>query len=265
MRTEYSDMSFTGGSGITKAVKVLLIIQICIFVLAKLTPRIIIPLFALTPALTIGHLMLWQVLTYAFLHVGLFHLLFNMYMLWAFGVTLEQMWGTNKFTSFLLFISIGGGICSLAVGLFVPGIVIGASGVIFGIIVAQTMINPEGVILFFFLFPMKMKHAAWAFVAITVLVMVSSIESSAAAMAQLGGGLFGYLYFRSEHIRIFLDRVHPAALMEKWRRTQEERRAGAKLRLDEEVDRILDKISRQGIHTLTPRERKMLEKKSRKS
>jgi membrane associated rhomboid family serine protease len=253
------------GSGMTKAVKVLLIAQVCVFILVQLAGSFMIPLFALVPSLAVGRLMVWQVLTYMFVHVGLWQLVLNLLMLWFFGVPLESAWGARRFLSFYFFTGVGAGICSLLAAMFAPGIVTGAAGVIFGLLVAQAILNPEGIILFLFLFPMKMRHAVWVFAAITVLGMISLPGSSAAAMAQLGGGLFGYLYFRSARIRLVLDSAHPSVLVEKWRMKNEKRRAEDQLKLDDEVDRILDKISRQGIHTLTAAERKMLERKSRKS
>src|SRR6266496_1160523 len=116
--------------------------------------------------------MVWQVFTYMFVHFGTWHLLFNMLALWMFGVPIEQTWGTRRFLKFYLLCGTVAGVCVLVANMlvgdwFTP--TIGASGAVFGVLVAFGMLFPDAIILMFFLFPMKAKYAVMIFVALELL------------------------------------------------------------------------------------------------
>ena len=113
-RPAYASIS---GGGLTKAIKIILIICAAVYVLQTLGGRAfqisLITSFGLTPAAVIGSLAVWQLVTYIFLHGGFFHILFNMFALWMFGRELESVWGTREFVKFFFVCGIGAGISSV--------------------------------------------------------------------------------------------------------------------------------------------------------
>ncbi|MBN1521460.1 MAG: rhomboid family intramembrane serine protease [Candidatus Aureabacteria bacterium] len=267
-QTGDSSTSFHYGFGISHAVKIIIFVNICVFILVHIGKRLGLGfeiILGLVPSFVLRRLMLWQLVTYLFVHIGLWHLVLNMLMFFFFGVPLEELWGRKAFLSFFFFTGIGAGVCSILVSTASGQgqVIVGLSGVIFGLLVAHAVLFPDSIILLFFLFPMKMKHAVWLFIGINILGMLSSPGSGVAYMAHLGGGLFGYLYFRFEWIRSVLSRTDLSSLKDKWRKHHRERNMRKRQDVEEKADRILDKISREGIHSLTKREREILDKRSR--
>lgn len=245
-------------------VRVLIALNLAVFVVAQFVPAA--ALYArlgLVPAAVVNHGQWWQVVTYLFTHAGLGHLVLNMLMLWMFGAVIERRWGTREFVAYFFITGIGAGICSILMNTqsLVP--VVGASGAIFGILVAFAMMFPESVILMFFFVPMKMKHAVVVLAGINLLGALSNPGSGVAYIAHLGGGLVGFLYLKGEAIRIRLRSWRPISPLQKIQQQHQRRQEQRQLVLDEEVDRILDKISREGMTRITPQERETLKAKSR--
>lgn len=163
-------------------------------------------LFSLVPARVIFEFRIWELFTYMFLHsMQVTHILFNMLMLWFFGAELEQRWGGKTFLFYYLFTGIGAaviycvgmGIYGAATGaqtsLMIP--VVGASGAIFGLMLAQGILFGERMVLFFMLFPMKTKYFVMIMGAIQVANMLTSSASGGevAYLAHLGGLASGYV------------------------------------------------------------------------
>jgi len=155
--------------------------------------------FGLRPSLVLSGYA-WQVVTYLFLHSGLLHLVFNMLALWMFGVDLERRWGRTAFLRYYFVCGIGAGLTVLLVSLLpfafasdmYRAVTIGASGAIFGLMMAYGMLFPHRTILFF-VFPIPM----WLFLVITgafVLAQAGSASGGVAHYAHLGGLVVGYLY-----------------------------------------------------------------------
>src|SRR5688572_9227142 len=117
-RYNRSSMSGIGYPQWTRAVKTLVIACGIVYLLQQFEEiagrSSIVETFGLTPAYVIGRLYLWQLVTYIFLHAGIFHILFNMLGLWMFGSDLERLWGPRQFTKFFLFCGIGAGLVTLA-------------------------------------------------------------------------------------------------------------------------------------------------------
>lgn len=240
----------------TRTVKILIIVNVALFVLMHLLPQAPwLALFALIPSYVFARFRLWQLATYMFLHLGLWHLVLNMLMLWFFAPAIERSWGRREFLFYYFFTGIGAGLCSwiTAFHSFIP--VIGASGAIFGILVAYALMFPETVILFFFIFPMKIKHAVLVLAGINLLGALFSPGAGIAYFAHLGGGLFGYLYLKSEWIKRQIT----------YRSKRVSRQEIAQKDLNRGVDAILDKVSKHGIDSLSRKERRILELKSRKN
>jgi membrane associated rhomboid family serine protease len=209
-----------GGGGITLslppfqgAVKKLILINTGVFfgllLLGLIAPRaedLIRSYTSLIP-IAVVHGMIWQLVTYAFLHVGIWHILGNMLQLWFFGSTLQSDWGSKQFYEFFFFTVIGGALVTMAVsftGLF--GIspftpTEGASAGVFGVLVAFALLYGDQQV---FLFPFPIAIKAKYLVVILVLInlagafgaMRSSSGEAIAYAAHLGGALFGWIYIK---------------------------------------------------------------------
>lgn len=253
------------GSRLSPTVKKIIIINVAIFILIHLFPHF--PwffLFGLVPRFVFAKLMLWQLFTYMFLHGGLWHLVVNMLMLWFFGCDLERAWGRKGFLFYYFFTGIGAGLCSFLTSFRSPIPVVGASGAIFGILVAYAMLFPETVVFLFFFFPMRIRQAVIVLAGINLLGALSNPGSGIAYFAHLGGGLFGYLCLKNEWIRYrFYDYFSLFNLKSWWRQRKVREKQNQELMLKREVDRILEKISKQGINSLSRKERKILERTSK--
>lgn len=195
----------------TRAIKILIAINTGVFLLLlalsatgqSAAADAIVRTFGLTPRAVIhGHI--YQLLTYAFIHAGFFHLFFNMLMLWMFGSMVESYFGSRQFLEFYLFGVFGAGLTTVILAYSLAGVVhtspdiptVGASGGIYAILMAAAMLfGDQEVFLFPFPFAMKLKYlvAILAFIA-----LVSSLGGggNVAYVAHLGGLLFGYLYVK---------------------------------------------------------------------
>ena len=158
-----------GPGAMSPAVKMLLLINIAVFLVTALIPPLfpfVTRVFGLTPQLVLTQLWLWQPVTYMFLHGGVTHILFNMLILWMFGVQLERIWGQQFFLRYFFVTGIGAGLATIAMALLPFGFAeptylvptIGASGAIYGLLVAFALYYPETPILMFFLFPVPAKY-----------------------------------------------------------------------------------------------------------
>jgi len=162
----------------------------------------------LHPIFVVRSLWLWQLATYMFLHGGIFHIVFNMLALWMFGAELERIWGTRYFLKFYFVTGIGAGILTVLFSLLPFGFaeqvyvsnVIGASGAIYGLLLAYALYFPDRPIYMYLVFPIPAK----VFVAIIgAIAFFSSMgESGSANATHLGGLAVAYLFLKSA-------RVHP--------------------------------------------------------
>ncbi len=148
----------------------------------------------------------WQLVTYAFLHFGLLHLLFNMLALWMFGAQLEQDWGYNLFMQFYFFCVIGAAVCTVLIsftgilGVSPRTLTVGASGGIYGLLLAFGMLHGDSEVMLFPLpFLIKAKYFVIGIIGLALYGALSSAHSlgqSTAYMAHLGGLLFGYIFLK---------------------------------------------------------------------
>ncbi|MGD2130866.1 MAG: rhomboid family intramembrane serine protease [Lysobacterales bacterium] len=153
------------------------------------------PGFALWP-LGSGYFTPWQLLTYGFMHGSFNHLFFNMFAVWMFGTPLERAWGSRRFVSYYGACVIGAGIVQLLVQLMEGGVypTVGASGGIFGLLLAYGVIWPDNrIFLIFFPVPIKAKWFVLIYGAIELLLGVSGKVPGVAHFAHLGGMIFGAL------------------------------------------------------------------------
>jgi len=265
-------------TGLPRGVKTLLIANAAVFVVTLFLPHI--PwnvYFGLIPALVTYKFMVWQFFTYMFLHGGFSHILFNMFALWMFGVELEYNWGTRDFIKFYLTCGVGGGILvwlTAFMGLSSwTSPTIGASGAIFGILVAYGMMWPDRLIFIFGILPMKALHFVIIFGAIDLFQGLSRTAGNIAVFAHVGGGVTGFIYLKyGWRIFIHLENAVNRFKARKFTVTEggksssppQSNRDGTYADMDDEVDRILDKIAREGMDSLDDREKRILERASKK-
>jgi membrane associated rhomboid family serine protease len=196
--------SFSFGPGpLSTALKALIGANVLMFFITTFAQSLV-PRLGLVPFYVIHRLWIWQVVTYMFLHGGVFHILFNMLALWMFGTELERTWGTRYFLKFYFVTGIGAGLLTV---LFAQlpfdfaqqiqqSIVIGASGAVYGLLLAYALYFPDRPIYMYFVFPIPAK----IFVAIMGgIAFFSSLgEGGGVANAtHLGGLLVGYIYLKS--------------------------------------------------------------------
>lgn len=261
---------FRFGPRLTPTVKTLIIINVVVFLVQLLTNSRFFYYLCVVPALLTRKLYLWQLVTYMFLHGGVFHIFFNMFALWMFGSELEGRLGRGRFLQLYFISGIGAGLCHalLSWGSRIP--MLGASGAVFGVLVAFAMLFPDRYItLFIFLFPLtlKAKHLVLGFAAIEILWVLSASRSGVAHTAHVGGLIFGYLFMKSRYrLALPFESVQRLwdNIKQRWRWRKPARYKYKPVDSDEfiseEVDPILAKISREGIGSLTRKEKKILKK-----
>lgn len=144
----------------------------------------------------------WQLFTYLFVHDlrSIWHILFNMLTLWWFGGPVEEAWGTRRFLYYYFICGVGAGICVVLVNLAWGNphqATIGASGAIYGLLLAFGMLFPNQTVLMSFLFPIKAKYMVMIF---GVIAFISSFQtgSTVSNLAHLGGMIFGFVYIRTQ-------------------------------------------------------------------
>jgi membrane associated rhomboid family serine protease len=201
-RSSFFNRSFPSG------VKWLILANVAIYLVYFFAIRLVgdglfIPL-KLIPAMTIRGAF-WQPVTYLFLHdpQSIMHILLNMLVLWMFGTPVEETWGTRRFLQYYFLCGIGAGICVVLVNLIAGNpyqATIGASGAIYGLLLAYGMLFPNQEVLFMFLFPMKAKYMVMIFGAIAFLGSFQG-GGTVSNLAHLGGMIFGFIYIRTQFAR----------------------------------------------------------------
>jgi membrane associated rhomboid family serine protease len=239
--------------------------------------------FALWP---LGHgFEIWQLFTYMFMHGGFMHIFFNMFALWIFGMELEQVLGSRKFLIYYLLCGFGGGLANLLIApLFTAvGPTIGASGAIYGVLLAFGMMFPDRPIYVYFLLPIKAKYFVLIYMAIEFF-SVGSMDGIA-HFAHLGGAVVGLVYlladgytFGSTFSRNRTENMFSS--FSKFGQTPKRQDdygevSDAKVydmkeyqneaqKHQKQIDEILDKISKNGYQSLTDEEKKILFEASKK-
>lgn len=200
-----------GPGPVSTALKALIGVNVAMF-FATAFVRSLTPLLGLSPAAVIGQLRVWQLFTYMFLHGGIFHIVFNMLALWMFGAELERIWGTRFFLKFYFATGMGAGATTVLVALL-PfsfadpvwfSLTIGASGAIYGLLLAYAMYFPDRPIYMYFLFPIPAKYFVLIMGGISFFSSVSDTNGGVAHATHLGGLIVAYFYLKG-------TRVHPLA------------------------------------------------------
>ena len=252
---------------------------------------------------------IYQIITYMFMHANFGHLFFNMFALWMFGNTLENLWGSKRFLLFYMVCGIGAGLCQELVQYIqyttslaqystvnLGGQIVtmdtylnmmntvGASGAVYGLLLAFGMMFPNSMIYFYFLIPIKAK---WFVIGYAVIELITGLTGfdNVAHFAHLGGMLFGLLlilYWRKnpagqdKNFRKLKDVIQSWKDRSRTKYTpfeeiRDEQRVSCddgeynrqKAERERNVDAILDKISKSGYASLTDEEKEFLFKNSK--
>jgi len=220
----YRRGTFSGigiGGSWTPAVRLIIISCIIAFVLDTLAGgAFFAPKFGLRPYAVTHQFHIWQMVTYIFLHGGFIHILFNMFGMFMFGSELEQVWGTRQFTKFFFICGVGAGLTSVIAtpGSTIP--IVGASGALFGILLAYAMLFPNRIIYLYMVIPIPVKWFVFIIGAIAFLSSMSASGGGIAHITHLGGMLFGFLYLKGgtvfSDIKYRYDRWQRARLRRKF-------------------------------------------------
>ena len=193
-------VQFSFGGPMTPSVKILLIAMVAGFFLQAITLRFLgfylEPWLGLVPYSVTHRLFLWQPLTYLFLHAGVFHLAFNLLVLWMFGCELERAWGSRFFLKYFFVCGIGAGVfvALLTSSSLVP--TIGASGALYGVLLAYGLLFPDRKILLWFVLPIRAKHFVLFIGAVAFYSTLTLPGSGISHLAHLSGLAIGYIYLR---------------------------------------------------------------------
>ena len=244
---------------ITPVVKWLLIINVVVYFMQILGGNTLLTLwFSVYPASWLKTLQVWRLVSYQFLHGDMLHILFNMLGLFFLGPTLERHWGSKKFLVFYLGCGIVGGLlypALLAMRIISPhpmlGVLplIGASGAILGMLAACAILFPHFVV-FIIVFPVPIRVAAIICLFIATVIILGKGSNAGGEAAHLGGMAAGAIYVVSQSWR--------AKFKLKIRSGAGERKMAAQRNLQLELDRILQKVHESGLHSLTPKEKRIL-------
>lgn len=256
------------GSWTTPVVRVILGINGVVFLLSFLTGRWISWRYALlSPEMLLHQGCVWQLFTYMYVHFDLMHTVANMLGLWIFGPDVERIFGGRRFFIYYTFCGVGAALTACA---FYPhGSIIGASGAIYGVLLAFAVLFPHRPLYLFGVAPIE---ARWLAVMYGVIDLVGGIQGidNTAHFAHLGGLAAGILVFAmAGKISLpFIGRRNPSqpSIVSRWiksRLQKREVRRKEQVRLSEaELDAILDKIAKSGMNSLTHQERERLKNAS---
>lgn len=243
----------------------------------------------MSPVQAIGHfstgkgfrqLEVWRLVTFQFLHANVTHLFFNMLGLFFFGAIVEQRLGRRLYLAFYLACGIFGAIMYLLLNLLgqlpinLPGLLvgnvftplIGASAGVFGVLMAAARLSPNAKVLFMFFIPMRLSTMIYLLVGIAAFTLITSGPNAGGEAAHIGGAIAGWFFINNAHLLSdFFDvfgprRPRPGKPVSP---TRERKRQSKRAAADERLDRILAKVSNEGMHSLTKKERRILNQASK--
>lgn len=210
----------------------------------------------------------WRFIGFQFLHADMQHLIFNMIGLYFFGSLVEQFLGGKRYLAFYLLCGIFGAVLYLLLNLGgilagkdVPVLLfndtsvrlIGASAGVFGVLLAGAFLAPKVRVLVFFVIPMQLSTMAYLLVGLAVYSVVKGTGNAGGEAAHLGGAAAGWYFIRNpHHLNGFFDFLGKADP------TSKHFALGKKQATRSEVDKILDKIHRKGLGSLSSKEKKIL-------
>jgi len=246
----------------TNAIKVLISINFVIFILQTLSrsETLFFPLFGLVPKLVWSEKMIWQPVTYLFFHGGIWHVLINMFVLWMFGSELERLWGKNHFLKFYFITGVGSGLATMLVNVQSITPVVGASGAVYGVLLAYGLTYPNRTVYLYGIIPIK---SLWFVLGIGFIAFMSSFNnmSQVSHVTHLSGMLIGYFMIKKPiKLKGLWFQLRKKTL--EYQIQREEKELSKNFIVEQDINQILDKINQEGFDSLTEEEQERLYKGS---
>jgi len=219
----------------------------------------------LSPATGVFHGRVWQIFSYMFVHSlrDPMHILFNMLYLWMFGVSVEQRMGSRDFAWMYFISGVGAGVLTCVFPPFWGTTTIGASGAIFGVLLAYGLLFPDRLILLFFIIPVKAIYMVMGLIGVEVMYLVTQLNDGVAHITHVSGVLFAYVFLRYQgRIMNAVPRVSPPNPAQAVKRVVEKVEEMSDAEEQRRVDQILDKINKEGIQALSRSERAFLKRRA---
>ena len=247
----------------TDAIKILILVNIVVFFFRYIAQSQID--LAQIFGLSSGNIwpMIWQPVTYMFVHGDFFHIFMNMFVLWMFGSEMESIWGRSEFLKYYFTTGIGSGLIWLLFNLGNPNaVLIGASGAIYGVLLAYGLMFPNRKVLIYFLFPVKVKYFVIFLGGMAFISSMGSSGSNISHLTHLSGMVIGFIYLKSSwtwsRLKLFFNSKVAEIKYNKTEKTEKRR-----MNMQQNVDRLLDKIREVGYDGLTDDEKDELFTRSR--
>ncbi len=247
-----------GIPSLTPVVKWLLIVNFSVFLLESILSRMggsIDPLsywFSVFPLNWGFRLQIWRLVTYQFIHAGIFHILMNMLGLYFLGPTLERYWGGKHFLGYYLGCGIAGGLLYIlltSLRVLLVGQLVGASGAILGLLAACAILFPQFVV-FIIVFPVPIRIATVVITIVALAAIIGKGPNAGGQAAHFGGMLAGAAYIFSTSWR--------QQVLGKMQQGRWERKRAEQQRMEQTLDDILAKVSEHGLQSLTRKEKQLL-------
>lgn len=216
--------------------------------------------FGLVPKWVWSRFMIWQPFSYMFLHAGFWHVGLNMFVLWMFGSELEREWGGGAFLRYYFLTGAGAGLVTILFGLNSTVPVVGASGAVYGVLLAYGLAYPDRELLIFpFMIPVKAKYFVGFLAVMAFFFSIQPGGSAVAHLTHLSGMVIGWFYLRSGWRTSWFRLGQRIADMQQERRIRQEFLENQEDELLRgQVDQILDKINAVGYAALTTEEQDIL-------
>jgi membrane associated rhomboid family serine protease len=269
------------GGPITPGVKLIMIINGIVFIIQQfadiMMPKNLMEyIFGISYLGIFSDLMIWQPLTYMFLHGGWMHIIFNLIGLWMFAGELEIVWGRKKFIRYYIFSGIGAGLFISFMNYIAytyygsTPVTIGASGAIYAILLAYAILWPNREVLLYFILPIKIKYLVLAFGIMEFFGTLSSAAGSGGNISHighLGGIITGFFLVKymtesksqTKKSDSFFDRFNKKSVLNKKSNVIDLKSEAKRIEAKRIIDALLEKIAREGMNSLTPEEKKNLE------
>ena len=254
----------------TEAIKILVSINFGVYILQSISGKedILFKLFGLVPNAFISDLMLWQPFTYMFLHapfyssVGISHILLNMLGLWVFGRELEQAWGKNYFLKYYFITGIGSGLVTYIFQMGSDNPVIGASGAVYGILLAYGISYPNRVLYIWGLIPVK---SMWLVIIMGSIAFFGVLGNGdgISHVTHISGMIIGYILLKKRwRLKDIIFAIRKKSIEFQVQRHEEKHVKDNMLQKD--IDMILEKIQKLGFNELSAEEKSKLYEASKK-
>ena len=247
----------------TDAIKLLVSVNLTIFFLQTISGKehLLFDLFGLVPQAIWSDFMIWQPLTYLFFHGNIWHGLINMFILWMFGSELENAWGRKNFLKYYFMTGIGAGIVTCLFNLQSNIPVVGASGAVYGILLAYGLSFPNRTVYLYGLIPIK---SIWFVIAIGILAFFSSFQqmTQISHLTHISGMAIGYIFLKRRwRLKDIWFKIRKKTL--EYRIQIEDVKQSKEKALEKDIDNILDKIQKVGFKGLSDQEQNNLSSASK--